>query len=128
MKKSMKVLLFAAMLAATFAKPLCSDNYNCGSKDETEKRILLLQGTLNNETANALIKLLNSLPISGDGKTLLLSSARGVPVSTKAFKTSYDVNIALDIILSNAQREFAVNAIDKVFNELQDDIELIDNS
>jgi hypothetical protein len=87
---------------ATFAKPLCSDN--CGSKDETEKIILLLQGTLNNETAHALTDLINSLSGSGDGKTLLLGSTRrSIPL--KLFlENHYGLAFSFDISVTTNSR------------------------
>jgi hypothetical protein len=70
MKNLMKVLLFAALFAATFGKPLCSDN--CGKDDETQNRIDVLKLNLEDLKIFWLNKLLSSFnPTSGANSTNL---------------------------------------------------------
>jgi hypothetical protein len=62
MKNLMKVLLFAALFAATCAKPLCSNN--CGSNDEVQNEIDVLTLVVDVLQNQAVVKLFESFNIT----------------------------------------------------------------
>jgi hypothetical protein len=58
MKIFIKVLLFVALFAATFAKPLCLNS--CGSNDETQNRIKELTLRLDTEGLKSMVEFLDT--------------------------------------------------------------------